>query len=50
MGGYEGTIIISDFILTAFIILFMAKLYDKYVISLGMISNEFWKGKIKEVE
>lgn len=49
-GGYEGTIIISDFILTAFIILFMAKLYDKYVISLGMISNEFWKGKIKEVE
>lgn len=46
-GGGEGVVILSDFILTLFVVLFVAWLFDKYVISLGMINNTFWKNKIE---
>lgn len=46
-GGHEAVLILSNFVLTSAIILFTAELYNKYIISLGMIHNSFWK---KEIE
>ena len=49
-GEWAGKmIVLSDLVLTFFVILFVAELLNKYVISLGMINNTFWKSKIETI-
>lgn len=50
IGNYTA-VVVSDFLLTAVIVIFVAVLMTKFIVPLGMLGNEFWRKRLqKDIE